>query len=473
MNEKTELNSKPKELSVEDIYLDLDIGHKVLKLAEKLGAAEAEVFMIKAAATDFSIEKNSVKFASSSTEFGMGIRVIIDKRLGFGFCTDLPHAEQSIKNALCTAKLGKELEFGFISESEHREISSIFDKTVLELTVADGLDRTHELISACIEIDNRIIIPGGGVGYGGGSVALLTSNNIELEYKGTGIYGGVSTILKDKTTSTGFDSDHSRRNDLDYSTIGKHAAKLALDGQNPKTVDSGEYPIIFTPEAISELLEFTVLPGLYGEQAMKGETFYSNRLGEQVAPENISLIDDGTLEKGINTAPIDDEGTPTQSTILVENGILKKYLFDRLSALEFNEISTGNANRAEGFGGGRSYKTTPKTKVQNFTIKSKSDTKPVETLISEIKNGLVIHELLGAHTANSASGDFSVNSPTLFKITNGELSAAGKQVMVSGNMGRLLERIRAIGNDYKNMGGGLTPVAFRIPSILIDDVKII
>jgi PmbA protein len=146
-------------------------------------------------------------------------------------------------------------------------------------------------------------------------------------------------------------------------------------------------------------------------------------------------------------------------------------MFDQLSALDFDSESTGNATRAEGYSGGKNYRALPKTKALNFSIEGNSQ--PYEKMIEEIDNALVVHQLLGAHTANSASGDFSVNSPTLFKIINGDLTCAGKQVMITGNVPKLMKQIKQIGDDYKSIGGGLTPVAQWLPSIVIEGLKII
>ncbi|WP_455393221.1 metallopeptidase TldD-related protein, partial [[Eubacterium] cellulosolvens] len=289
----------PRDLSAEDIRLDLDDAYKVIKLSEDLGATDTEVFMVKAIGSDFSIEKDMVKFASAGTEFGIGIRVIKNKRLGFGYCTSLAQAEGAIKNALSTTKLRKEMEFQFTPVTEQREIPSIFDSSILELTVEEGLYSTNQLISSGKELDPRVSVIAGGVGFGGGTIALVTSTGVELKYSSTGIFGGVTTLLKATTVSTGFEFAHSRRNDLAYSELGKTAAELAVNGQNPKPVEPGNYPVIFTPHAISELFEHTIIPGLYGEQAMKGETFYSNRIDEQVASSDISFMDDARFENGI------------------------------------------------------------------------------------------------------------------------------------------------------------------------------
>jgi PmbA protein len=455
----------------DDLFLNLDDGHKIISLAESLGAVAAEVFMVKGSETSFSIENNAVNFSASTSEFGIGIRVLKDKRLGFGYCTNIDSAEKAIKNALSTTKLSKKLNFDFTTKQEVPEIAFIFDKSILELTVEEGLAFTNQLIESSKAVDDQINVTNGGVGYGSGSIGLVNSSGLELAYSGTGVYAGVSTLLKGKTVSTGFEFEQSRINNINLGNIGTRAAELAKAGQNPKTISSGDYTVMFTPHAIAELLEFTVIPGLYGEPAIKGETAYSNKLGQEVTIPEISLIDDGTLENGINTSPVDDEGTPCQRTTLVENGVLKNYLFDTVSALEFDNISTGNAMRAENLGGGRSYKVIPKTRALNFTIEAK--TKSYDDLLSELDNALVIHQLLGAHTANQASGDVSVNSPTLFKIEKGEVTHACKQVMISGNMPQFMKQILALGNDFKNMSGGLTPIASRLPSIAIENVKII
>ena len=454
-----------------NLDLDLDVAHKIIKLAEKHGAADVEVLMVKDIYTGFSIENNSINFSSSGIEVGMGIRVIKDRRLGFGFCTDLALVENAVRNAIETSKLAKESLLEFNAKTKVNQIRSIFDPSLLELTVMDGLAIADQLITASTEHDSRVIVTGGGLGYGGGAVAIVTSTGYEFEYQATGINGGVSTLVKDKTISTGFEYEQSRRNNIDFREVGRTAAELAVMGQNPSKVEPGKYTIMFAPHALAQLLEFTVIPSLYGEPANKGETVYSGRVGEKVSSQEFTFIDDGTLENGINTAPIDDEGTPCQKNVLIEKGILKNYLFDLVSGLEFKQPSTGNAVRAEAVGSGRSYKAPPKTKALNFTIDGRH--RPRGILVSDLDRALIIHDVLGAHTANPASGDFSVNSPTLFKINKGELAGPGKQVMLSGNMPELLDNITAIGDDIKDVGGGLSPVAVRIPSIVIEDVKII
>jgi PmbA protein len=139
-----------------DIFLNLDDGHKVISIAESLGASAAEVFMVKGLETSFSIENNAVNFSASTSEFGIGIRVLKDKRLGFGYCTNIDSAEKAIKNALSTTKLSKKLDFDFTTKKEVSKIESIFDKSILEFSVEEGLGFANKLIEASKAVDDQI-----------------------------------------------------------------------------------------------------------------------------------------------------------------------------------------------------------------------------------------------------------------------------------------------------------------------------
>jgi PmbA protein len=155
---------------------------------------------------------------------------------------------------------------------------------------------------------------------------------------------------------------------------------------------------------------------------------------------------------------------------LIKNGILKGFMFDIDTASKFDTQSTGNGLRCERWATSRSYKAPPKTVCRNFVVEGNS--KKVEDLISEVENGLLVYEVLGAHTSNPASGDFSVNSSSLFKIEKGEVAYPVKSAMLSGNLPECLKKVRGIGDDYKHKTGGLSPVGFYIPTYCLDGVTV-
>jgi PmbA protein len=458
-----------------NIDTELSEAQNLLKLGLKLGADEIEIFLLKSGGTSFSIEKNAVGFASSGLDFGLGFRVIKDKKIGFSYCSKLELAEPAIKQALTISKLGKVTNLSFPSTTKDKvpSIGKIYDPKIPALTPEDGLEKVSELIDSAKEVDRTINVAGGGVGFGEDRIAVLNSNGLEIQDKGTGIFGGVSTVLNpsDSEVATGFEVIESRCFDFDYTQIGRIGAELAVNSQRPQKIESQDLDVVFTPFAFVNLLEYTVIPALYGEPARKGESVYSDKIGEQVTIPDLSWYDDGALENGLNSAVVDDEGVPSRQVELVKDGILQKYLYDLGSATEFETESTGNGQRAERLGSSTSYKVPPSTKCRNFVMKAKNHMS-YDALISEVQEGILVYDVMGAHTANPASGDIAVNSTILFKIDKGEISYPCKQVMISGNVPELMKNIVSLGDDFRYISGGLTSVAVKLPSVRIRNIRI-
>jgi PmbA protein len=448
----------------------LDGAKRMVELAQKLGADESEVFIIKSQGKGFTIEKNSISSISGGIERGIGIRVILNKKIGFAYCTHEEKAEESIKQALALSKLGNESEFTFPEPGKLGSIDGIFDDKIINLSVDEALDGTSQLIESALEIDPDIVLTRGGVGYGSEEFVIANSKGLEVEDFGTEISASASCVLRKNGMSSGFEYSSSRILTIDYEMIGRSAAKLAKRGQDAKKIESKEMTVVFTPNALSSLLEFITVTALYGEAVFKGESVYSDKLNEVVAGENISIIDDGTLAGGLNSAVTDDEGSPSKRNGLIEHGVLKGFLFSQSSALEFDQQNTANAMRTERLASSRNYKSPPVVRARNIILEGEKT--KLDTLISQVDDGVLVYDVLGAHTSNPVSGDFSVNSSTLFKIQGGEIAYPVKSAMLGGNFHDCLKRISALGDDYKLVSGGLTPISFHIPSASIEGIRV-
>ncbi len=447
-----------------------DVAKKIVDLALGSGADEAEVFVIESEGKGFSIEKNSVSSLSGGLESGVGIRIIKDKKSGFAFCTDESKAEESIRNALSLSKLGKESEFTFPEPQSYKEIENIYDENILKFTPEEALEGTVSLIDSVLEVDPDIIVTRGGVGFGSEHFVIANSMGLEVEGSGTEISASVGLVLKRNGMSTGFEDFSSRILDIDFQRIGRAGAQLALDGQNPKKIDTKDMTVVFTPNGLSNFLEYISAPALYGEAVYKGESVYSNKLGEKVASEGLTMIDDGGLPGGLNSEVVDDEGVPSKRNVLIEKGILKDFLFTQGSAIEHGAQSTASAMRVERLSTSRNYKSPPTVMARNIVIEGERT--KVDHLISEIKEGVLVHDVLGAHTSNPVSGDFSVNSSILFKIDKGEIAYPVKNAMLGGNFHECLKNINAIGDDHKLVSGGLSPIGFYIPSVSFEGIRV-
>ncbi|UCG69167.1 MAG: TldD/PmbA family protein [Thermoplasmata archaeon] len=448
----------------------IDTAKRIVEMALKRGADEAEVFIMKSQGRGFTVQKNSISSISGGMQKGIGIRIVKDRKLGFAFCTEEEKADIAIAQALSLAKLGVVSNFTFPEPDKTKEIENIFDDRIINYQVEEAAEGVTDLINSALEVDPEIIATRGGLGYGSQSFALANSKGLETEDKGTEIHVSVSMLLKKNGLSTGFEDFSSRSLSMDFQAMGRSCAELTIRGQNAKKIEDKDMTVILTPDAFASLLEFLTAPALYGEAAHKGESIYSGKKDDVVASSNISIIDDGGLRGGLNSAIVDDEGVPSKRTKLIKKGVLKGYLYSQGSAIEYETQTTANAMRAERLSSARNYKSYPTVKARNLVVEG--ETKRVEDLISEVDEGVLVYDVLGAHTSNQASGDFSVDSPILFKVEKGEIAYPIKSAMLSGNFPECLKKVNAIGDDHKFLTGGLTPISFYISTISLEGIRV-
>ena len=197
---------------------------------------------------------------------------------------------------------------------------------------------------------------------------------------------------------------------------------------------------------------------------------YSGKTGEKVADSKISIVDDGLMPGGITAQKMDDEGIPSRRNVIIEGGELREFLYDISSAAEFGKEPTGNGIRAQRLSGTNTFKAPPTSGARNITVEG--STVSLEKLISGIDYGVLVYSVLGAHTSNPASGDFSVNGGHLLLIEKGEVTKPLKSAMLSGNMPASLGSVIGIANDYKVMNGHIYFMGAKLPSIAVDGVNV-
>jgi PmbA protein len=448
----------------------IEIARRIVDKALRKGADEAEVFVVQGDGRGFTVEKNSISSISGGKEKGIGIRIIKDKKVGFAFCTEEKNADDALEQAISISKLSKESEFTFPEPEKTKEIGNIYDTRIVDYSAEEALEGIIDMIESALEVASDIIVTRGGMGYGSGSFAVVNSKDLEIENKGTELHASVGMVLRRNGMSTGFEDFSSRILDIEYDAIGKRGGELTLKGQNAKKIEDNEMTVILTPHALANLLEFITAPALYGEAFHKGESVYSGKQGEVVASESLTIKDDACLPGGLNSAIVDDEGVPSKRTELISKGVLQEFLYNQSSAIEYKTESTGNAMRAERFSSSRSYKSPPTVKARNIIIEGEK--KKLESVMAEVDEGVLVYEILGAHTSNPASGDFSVNSPILFKIEKGEIVYPVKSAMLSGNFPECMRKVKGIGDDHRLVPGSLTPVAFFIPTLSMDGMRV-
>jgi PmbA protein len=229
--------------------------------------------------------------------------------------------------------------------------------------------------------------------------------------------------------------------------------------------------VVLSQETASEILEFTVVPSILGDNMHRGESVYSGRIGEAVGVKGLNIYDDPLDPKGEMSGTCDDEGVPSVRTDLVRDGVLVGALYDTDTAYKYKAEPTSSGLRAERLSGGQSFRSQPTTCARNFTVTGKG-AQHRDKIVRDIDNGIYVREVMGAHTANSTSGDFSVMASTLFRIRKGEIKEPLRAVMISGNGAEALKRISAIGTDPRHLGGSLSSIGTCLPTIAVEGLNV-
>jgi PmbA protein len=427
-----------------------------------------EAFVQKKRHTSIVIESGRVTFGSQDGDYGIGIRVINGRQTGYAFCDDRS-IEFGLKQALAVSRFGKPGKYAFPGESDYRGVRSIFDNEIAAMVTGDGIDFARDMIEGAAT-DPRVIPSRGGLSFGTAAYAVANSNGVSVFDEGTFIGGHVMTVLKeDGIMVNGDDSEVSRIHDFSFEEIGRKATEKAIGQLGQQALETATMDVILRPDAVFDIIANTVVPALAGEAVRKGESVYVDKLGKTVAASGLTIVDDATHPKGMNTFLTDEEGSPSRRTVLIEKGVLSALLYDTYDALEAGACATGNALHGERGDSGTTYKVAPSTFARNVVLEG--ETMGEEEMIRGVKNGIIVDNVLGAHTANRASGDFSVAIYAGHAIRDGEIKFPLKGGMIGGNMPAMLMDA-SLANNYRLAESGFYPTAGFIPSIKFENVRV-
>jgi PmbA protein len=408
------------------------------------GTEEAEIYFSREETKRIEFRKREMNSFKEEISFGYGIRVLKGGKMGFAFSNSLE--AEDLERALEAMKLAKADPYHGLPDRDRRAdpIPGTYDPKVPALEPEEVLEGFSSLLDPCSRY--RVEPTTGSILWGVSEEALWNSHGLEVKDRGTAVYCSLHTVVPGEDVS-GYAYRSSRSFDLDFGAIGEEAARLARESVSPMRIDSMTTPLTLRPDAVSDLLENALIPSFDGENVQRGRSLLAGKVGEALFPREIEIIDDGTLEGGLLSASHDGEGTRAQRTVLVERGVLKGFLFDAYAARKGKTRSTGNGLR-------ESYASLPKITPTNFLLSGRRASTPEE--------GLLVHGLIGAHTANPTSGDFSVETQNAFYR-----GRPVKKAILSGNIFDLLSHLVGLGDDARQVGH------VRTPSLEFDEVRVV
>ncbi len=411
---------------------------------ERLNIKDGELYVRSAKSTVVEYRNEEIEALKEEDERGGAVRIINNGKLGFSYTSSLkPEAiKTAIENAYEFSRFtGENPYYQILSQDLPPQDVNVYDPEIPELDVEELTAYARRIEKAARTYDERAkdfrMI---SVKRGYGTIGLFTGYGIQREYDFTYIYLLVELIAEENgEKEMGYEVALSPfLSQIDPEEVGRNAAYKALAKLGGRMYKTGKFPVIFNPEAEAELLH-ALFPAFSGENVMKGKSIFKDMLGKMVASSSVTLVNDGRLPDGISSSPFDDEGVPTQRTELILEGRLNSFLHTLYSAKYFGVESTGSGFRA-------SMKSLPGVTPANLHIlPGKMSPKD---LISSIEEGIYVTSIIGAHTINPISGDFSVGI-TGALIEKGEISYPLKGMTLAGNLKDLLKGIKIICNDLR------------------------
>jgi PmbA protein len=434
--------------------------------ATALAASEegeaVDVYAEETRRTEVSARKRAVEGLTFAESRGVGVRVIVEGRLGYAYAADPSDDEirSTIANARENAALGQADEFNVLPAAAHAEaMPELFRRQQAEMPTEEVVRLAIDLERVATSTDPRVTkVDECQVGSAVTRTAIANSNGVAAEYERTDTWCLAVTLAEQgDETETGYSYRIGRElSELNWEEVGLEAvvrAAAMLGAEKPPTA---KVPVLLDPFAGMSFLG-VLASGLSAEAVQKGRSLFADKVGEALASPALSLVDDGRLLDGPGAAPFDDEGVPTGRTELISNGILRGFLHNTYSARRGGTTSTGNAQRA-------GYRSTPGVGATNFFVEA--GTASVEDLMLEAEGGVLIQDVSGVHSgANPISGEFSVGATGL-RIREGGGAEALREMTIASTIPDMLGAVTAIGNDLRFFS------SVGVPSILIGEMTV-
>lgn len=432
----------------------LTIGERAVKLAEKLGADQAEAYIGHSRSFEIEAENSSIKSASERHDTGIGIRTIIGKKIGFAYVTtiDPSDIETIVTNSINLARASIE-DPAFVTLPSHEDSyhhpTGLFDPRVDQISSEDTADLIIRVIEATKErLVGRNYAIDAGIDAASSISTVVNSLGIsEVESRTSISIYSYPIIKEDGEQTASYDFQISRNlSDIDPEFVGTSAAELAIGFLRPKTIQSGEMPVIFAPLGASAILGRGFSGAVDAEEVQMGRSYIADALGTQIGSDKLEIIDDGLLPGGLGSRSFDAEGYKSQTTPVVESGVLKSLLHNSYTANKDDVPNTGNASRP-------SYSGLPSISTTNFILTP--DKGSLEDFIAEIDRGVVCRNT--GDRPNMTTGDLSAMIMEGYYVEHGEIQHPLKNTLIGINMLDLLQRITHVGTDSKRTFSMVTP----------------
>ncbi|HWI39872.1 MAG TPA: TldD/PmbA family protein [Verrucomicrobiae bacterium] len=425
---------------------------EVERLLKGKGLDGYEIVYDWARTLSIEVSEGKVESFRCAAPSGVAIRVLRGNGLGFSFSTSLAPADLSrmVEGAI----VGAEAQtpdpcHSFPLPGQYPSIPGMVDEALAAVPEEEKIARAVELERLTLAADprvSRVRKATYGETYGGRHIR--NSIGVDCAADSTSVSGSVSAIASDGAdTQMGWDFSYGTRySDVDVAAVAKGAAARATALLGARKIGTMRCPAVLDRYVAGEVLD-VLAPAFLAENIQKGKSLLAGKLGSELFSRSLRIRDDGTLPEGMATFPFDGEGVPMQDTVVVEEGVVTSFLYDTLRGCREGVPSTGNGVRD-------GIRSPLRMGVTNFFIEN--GTSSVRDLLSGAGRGVLVTEVMGMHTANPVSGEFSVGASG-FYIENGEVVHPVREIVITGSILDIFRDVLMVGNDLRFFGTVASP----------------
>ena len=440
-------------------------------------ADDGELFLEYQQSENFVFDDGQLKNANFDTSQGFGLRAVVGEMSGYAHASEL--SEEALLRAGDTIKAVQVGYDGTMAQGPAQTNQSLYmednplNQTPFETKVrllsrmdayARGLDERIRQFSASLSGSWQAVQIIRADGSRAADIRPLVRLNVSC------IVGDGDRLEAGSYGTGGRETYESYINSDTWQMAVEEALRQAIVNLGSVSAPAGEMPVVLGPGWPAILLHEAIGHGLEGDFNRKKTSAFSELVGERVAAPGVTVVDDGTIENRRGSLTVDDEGTPTQRTVLIEDGVLTGYMQDRMNARLMGKHATGNGRR-------ESYAHLPMPRMTN-TIMEDGNYDP-EEIIKSVKKGLYAVNF-GGGQVDITSGKFVFTCTEAYQIENGKIGAAVKGATLIGNGPDALTKVSLIGNDMAldpgvgtcGKDGQSVPVGVGQPTILLDELTV-
>lgn len=440
------------------------------------GGDYADLYFEYLTSTAISVDESIVKSASQGISAGCGVRVLSGERTGYAYTDDL--APEKIRRAARTAALiargpAKSPVQGFKESSSHQ----LYPIASADADITAKLDLVMRADRAARAYDPRIVQVRGSYADQVRQILVIGSDGTFATDVQPLARFSVFTIAKSGENSSRGSAGGGGRLGIDYFLTDKtpehfahEAARQSIIQLDAREAPAGEMEVVLGPGWPGILLHEAIGHGLEADFNRKGTSAFAGMLGKRVASDKCTVVDNGTLPSRRGSINVDDEGSPTQNTVLIEKGILKGFLSDKLSSRLMGMPDTGNGRR-------ESYEHIPMPRMTNTYMLAGQDSP--EDIIRSVKRGVYAVNF-GGGQVDITNGKFVFSTSEAYMIENGRVTAPLKNCTLIGNGPDALTKVSMVGNDLQldegvgtcGKDGQSVPVGVGIPTLKLDSMTV-